>query len=226
MNGMRREQMRWPYLAGGAALAITFAAVWWVLGVQHMTPEQAAEWLRSLRGVWWMPLAYAGLYAIFSAAMIPPVPLSVAGALIWGWLMGGAIELVVFTLSAVIPFALAHSTLGRWLEPRIPDRARAFQQRIHDQGFLVLLLLRMIPIIPSPLLNYSAGLARMKPKDYVAATFLGSIPSVFIFTYLVDSVAVATLSVPGATVRVIIAGVLIAGFALIARRLTKILRGT
>lgn len=222
---MERKRAAWPYAAGAIGIGLTLAAAWWLLGVKHFTPQEAASWLHTLRNYWWMPLAYAGLYALFSVVMIPPTPLSVAGALIWGWWLGGLIELFVFTASSFIAFALSHSTVGRWLEPRLPERAKAMQERIHQRGFFILFLLRMIPIIPSPLLNYSAGLARIKPRDYLAATFLGSIPSVFIFTYLVDSVAAATVSVPNASVRVIIAGVLIASFALIGRRLARMLRG-
>lgn len=222
---MERERAIWPYLAGLIGVGLTVAAAWWLLAVQDLSPEEAAAWLQTLRGHRWLPLAYAGLYALFLVVMIPPTPLSIAGALIWGWWLGGAIELIVFTAASFLAFFLSHSTIGRWLEPRLPEKVKALQGKIHDRGFFILLLLRMIPIIPSPLLNYTAGLARMKPRDYLAATFLGSIPSVFIFTYLVDSVAAATISLSDASVQVIIAGVLLASFALITRRLAGMLRG-
>jgi uncharacterized membrane protein YdjX (TVP38/TMEM64 family) len=219
-----RRAQRWPYAAGAIGILITVAAAIWILGVRDLSATEAAAWLRSVGDRWWSPLAYGALYALFSVVMIPPVPLSVAGAVMWGWLLGGAIELVVFTLSSTIAYLLARSTLGHWLQSRIPERARKLEERIHREGFMILILLRLIPVIPSPLLNYTAGLARIPLLQYIAATFIGSIPAVFIFTYLVDSVAAAAIDISGAFVRVVIAGVTIAGFLLITRRLRRIFR--
>ncbi len=214
---------RWSYLAGALAVVVTIAIAWWFLGVRGFTPEEAALWLRSAGHLWWVPLAFLGLYALFSILMIPSVPLSVAAALMWGWALGGLIELFVFTISAIIPFLLARSTLGSWIAAKIPATRTVLYERLRKEGFFVLLVLRFVPLIPSPLLNYMAGLARLRFRDYLAATFLGSIPSVFIFTYLVDSVATATVSVPNAFFRTLIAGILIVSLALVARRLKKIL---
>lgn len=216
---------RWPYLAGGIAIALTVAVGWWVLQVRGYTPEEAALWLRSAGHLWWVPVAYFGLYTLFSVLMIPSVPLSVAAALMWGWALGGMIELFVFTISSIIPFMLARSTLGSWLSDRIPATRTTMYGRLRKEGFFVLLVLRFVPLIPSPLLNYMAGLARLRLRDYLAATFLGSIPSVFIFTYLVDSVATATVSVPSAFFRTLVAGILIVSLTLIGRRLKKIFSG-
>lgn len=210
-------------LAGGFAIGLTVAGAWWFLHIRGFSAEETAMWLRSTGHVWWVPLAYAGVYALFSVLMIPSTPLSVAGALMWGWALGGVIELIVFTLSSIIPFILSRSTLGSWIETRIPAARTGVYERLRKEGFFLLLVLRFVPLIPSPVLNYMAGLAKLRFRDYIAATFLGSIPSVFIFTYLVDSVATATVSVPGAFYRTIIAGVLIASLALIARRLRKVL---
>ncbi len=216
---------RWPYLAGALAVLLTIGLGWWILDVRGFTPEEASVWLRSAGHLWWVPLAFFGLYALFAVLMIPSVPLSVAAALMWGWALGGLIELVVFTLSSIIPFLLARSTLGSWIEAKIPATRTTLYERLRKEGFFLLLVLRFVPLIPSPLLNYMAGLARLRFRDYIAATFLGSIPSVFIFTYLVDSVATATVSVKGAFFRTLIAGVLIVLLALLARRLKRVLKG-
>ena len=218
-----RSRSRGSLLAGAFAIGLTVAGAWWFLHVRGFSAEETALWLRSIGHLWWVPFAYFAVYALFAVLMIPSTPLSVAGALMWGWALGGVIELVVFTISSIIPFLLSRSTLGSWIEARIPSTRTAMYERLRQEGFFLLLVLRFVPLIPSPVLNYMAGLARLRFRDYIAATFLGSIPSVFIFTYLVDSVATATVSVPSALYRTVIAGVLIASLALIARRLRKVL---
>ena len=62
--------------------------------------------------------------------------------------------------------------------------------KLHGRrGFLALLRLRAIPLIPSLLLDYAAGTARMHYVAYVGATMLGSLTSTMIFVYLASHVA-------------------------------------
>lgn len=82
---------------------------------------------------------------------------------------------------------------------------------------MTLLLLRLIPIIPYNILNYVAGLACIKPREYVTATFIGTIPGIFIFTYLASSIASGLVSPRQAFVRILIAGALLAALALVSR---------
>ena len=80
-----------------------------------------------------------------------------------------------------------------------------------------LLLMRLVPIVPYNILNYAAGLAGIPFRTYVAATFIGTIPGIFIFTYLASSISAGLVSPRQAFVRILIAGVLLAGLAVISR---------
>jgi len=62
--------------------------------------------------------------------------------------------------------------------------------KLHGRrSFLTLLRLRAIPLIPSLLLDYAAGAARMDYVAYVGATMLGSFTSTAIFVFLASNVA-------------------------------------
>jgi uncharacterized membrane protein YdjX (TVP38/TMEM64 family) len=54
-------------------------------------------------------------------------------------------------------------------------------------SFLTLLRLRLVPIVPLSVVNFAAGLARMKFRTYVAATAIGILPPLVVFTWFADS---------------------------------------
>ena len=54
-------------------------------------------------------------------------------------------------------------------------------------SFSLLLLLRVVPIIPYTALNYVAGLSPIRPQRYLLATFIGMVPSTYLFAYFVDA---------------------------------------
>jgi uncharacterized membrane protein YdjX (TVP38/TMEM64 family) len=141
--------------------------------------------MRSVDGEWWAVPAFVIVYAIFALGLLPVGLLSAIAALVWGWKLGGAIDLLACTLSALPPFLLARGGLSPWIEKRI----RREDLPALDSPF-VLFLLRVLPIVPYVALNYIAGSAtRIRTRNFVLTTCAGSIPSVFLFAWFVDTMA-------------------------------------
>ncbi|MEO8383540.1 MAG: VTT domain-containing protein [Acidobacteriota bacterium] len=151
----------------------------------------AVETMRAGAGEWWAVPLFVLLYAVFTIFILPLGLFSAAGALIWGWKVGGAIELVTCTLSAIPPFMLARRGLAGWVERRMPRK----NVPVLDSVF-ALFLLRLVPIVPYVALNYLAGATtRVRMRDYVATTLAGTLPSVFLFAWFVDTMAGAAIGV-------------------------------
>ncbi|HVR44499.1 MAG TPA: VTT domain-containing protein [Thermoanaerobaculia bacterium] len=182
-----------------------------------LDPESAAAWLRSIGSSWWAPLAFLAIYLLFSLGFIPVLPLAVAATLIWGWFLGGAIELAVATIAALPPYLIARSTASGWVESRLRARFGVNYDRVRIRATSTLFLLRLLPLLPFSAVNYLAGLAAIRPLPYVVATLLGMIPSVFVFTYFVDAVASGGLSMGQASARVVVAGLALAALFVAAR---------
>ncbi|HXI13530.1 MAG TPA: VTT domain-containing protein [Thermoanaerobaculia bacterium] len=184
--------------------------------------QQISTWLTSVRQHWWTPLAFVACYIGAALLLLPVTFLSVAAALVWGWRVGGAIELVAATLAAVVPFAIARGVAPPWLERRLVDRFP--RERFREEGMTLLLLLRLIPVIPYVALNYLAGFATFRFRDFLVTTFVGMIPSVFIFAYFVDALAAGLVTQQQVFVRILVAGALLAGLTLLVRLLTPAIR--
>ncbi len=215
---------RWRRLLAivAAALAIGLA-VWFSPLRAHLHPAEVAAWLRSLGSTWWTPFVFLGLYIAFSITFVPVLPLAVAGTLIWGWWWGGLIELIAATIAALPPYLISRSTASAWIEGKIRERFGVNYDLVRVRATSTLFLLRLVPVLPFSLLNYLAGLAAIRPLPYAAASLVGMIPSVFIFTYFVDAIASGVVTMREASLRVFLAGsalaVLFVGARILAARI-------
>lgn len=186
---------------------------------EWVDPARAAAWLRSVGQAWWAPLAFILLYCLFNVLLIPGTILSLTAGVIWGWLAGGLWVLAASTVASAIPYFLGRSGAD-WIEQKVRRRAGTIYEKLRAEGFTTLLLMRLVPIVPYNVLNYAAGLAGIRPRDYLLATFFGTIPGIFIFTYLADSIAAGVLSPGEAFLRILTAGLLL-GVLVLATRLVS-----
>jgi uncharacterized membrane protein YdjX (TVP38/TMEM64 family) len=189
-------------------VAVAIAATW--LQDAPLFAELVAR-ARAAAGEWWSVPLFIVLYALFTLVLLPVSPLSIAAALAWGWKAGGAIELIACTLAALPPFELARRGLAERIARRVKMPSFAGEPELFP-----LFILRLVPVVPYSALNYIAGLARFRRRDYVVATFVGSIPSVFLFVWFVDTLG-ASATTGFNQLRLIGACLAIALFAVLGR---------
>ena len=61
---------------------------------------------------------------------------------------------------------------------------QAVDKAVTEEGWKVVLLLRLSPLVPFNLQNYFFGITQIKFWHYVLATFVGIIPGVMLYLYL------------------------------------------
>lgn len=208
---------RWRTPLALAAIAAAVLAFWLSPLREAVDPERVATWLRSIRAVWWAPLAFIGAYTIFNVFLVPGTILTLTAGAVWGWWTGGLWVLAASTIGSAAPYFLARSGSAGVTEA-LRARAARLAALLQDQGFTTLLLLRLVPIVPYNLLNYAAGFAGVKPRAYFAATFLGTIPGIFVFTYSADAIAAGVIRPRDAFIRIVLAGLAFGALILITRR--------
>jgi uncharacterized membrane protein YdjX (TVP38/TMEM64 family) len=138
------------------------------------------------------PLLYIVLLAVaIVISQIPNIPLAVASGMVFGPFMGGVYSLAGGMLGALACFWIARS-LGVTIVRRIFGRAFYFCDRCNETYiWLIIFLSRLLPFFSFDLMSYGAGLANIRTKTFLSATFLGMIPMTFVFTYLGKSVVVS-----------------------------------
>lgn len=174
----------------------------------------AIESMRGVAGEWWAMPLFVLAYVAGSVFLLPLGLLSAAAALMWGWKVGALVELASVILACLPPFLLARRGLAGWVERRIPRE----DLPLLDSAF-ALFLMRLVPVVPFVALNYIAGATRIRVRDYVVVTASGSIPSIVLFLYFIDTMAGGAM---GAATQAKIVGACVAlGAAAIAFRWTS-----
>ena len=139
------------------------------------------------------PLAYVALVTVeVVVAPIPGTILYAPAGIIFGGLWGGAFSLIGNVLGAVVSFilmrVLGRSAFERFIEHEHLER---FEQRVSDNGALVLFLLRVNPLTSSDIVSYAAGATSMPAWKLLVGTTLGMAPLCFAQAYLAESLLIA-----------------------------------
>lgn len=148
--------------------------------------EATSDAVREL-GIWGM-LLYVIAYTIRPLFFFPATLLTLFGGYTFGPFLGTGLDIVGAGSGAVLAFLIARY-LGREKMERFikGKKIERFDQTIQNNGFMVVLYLRLIPLIPFDSINYSLGLSSVKLKSYMAATYLGIIPGAFVLNYIGSS---------------------------------------
>ncbi len=149
--------------------------------------EYISQFLESVEhlGVWG-PVLVVAFYVVACLVFIPGSLVTLGVGFLFGVVRGTAIVSLGSTLGATAAF-LAGRTLAReWIERKIVASARfqAVDRAVGQQGFKIVLLVRLSPLFPFNLMNYAFGLTKVRLRDYVLASWLGMLPATVMYVYL------------------------------------------
>ena len=202
---------RWLKVVALALLLATAALVAWKLGFFALRdPRALAAAIRRAREVPGIVPLFVATYALVATFGLPALPLTLAGGAMFGVGLGAALSWLGALLGASGAYALAR-LLGRdAVQGSIGKWGKRLDLLGERSGFLTILRLRLIAIVPFNLINLAAGLAGVPLRSYLAATALGIMPGTIVYTYFADSL-VAGVEGAGhqAFVRVAVASVLL-----------------
>ena len=173
----------WPIL-----LIVALLVAFYALGLTSLLswPALAARQAELLGLVAARPVASAAgfiaLYAVAVAASFPGAAIiTVAGGLLFGVVLGAALAVTGATLGASLLFLAARGALRPLLAARAGGLMERLRPGLERDGFLYVVSLRLIPVVPFWLINLAASLSGMRFRDFAAGTALGIIPGTTIF---------------------------------------------
>ncbi|MCS3904238.1 putative membrane protein YdjX (TVP38/TMEM64 family) [Methylohalomonas lacus] len=137
------------------------------------------------------PLFYALFYVLATLILVPLAPLAIAAGYLFGLQQAFVVTLLAATVGALAAFLLSRHLLSRSCRELMQPypTVMAVEHSIAAQGWLIVFLLRLSPVIPSHLLNYLCGITDIALHHYTLATFFGKAPLILLLSYIGASAA-------------------------------------
>ena len=203
-----------------AAAAILLTAVLYWLIFSGVTPQDIQSIVEKAGP--WAPAAYVGLFALLPAFFFPVAVLALAGGLLFGLGLGSLYTFIgavincalMFLLSRYVGRAQAERVISTKLSPYWQDK---LSKAGGKEGFLLLVILRLIPAVPYNLINYTYGLTPMAFRPYMLGSALGIIPGTLVFINIGDKAW--DITSPSFWLAIVMLVLLLAVTALLGKRL-------
>ncbi|WP_042478824.1 TVP38/TMEM64 family protein [Bacillus ndiopicus] len=97
-----------------------------------------------------------------------------------------AINISGSVLGAILMFVLCKNFLKNYYEKKLNklNQSSKFFTLLQKNGFLAILIARLIPFLPTALVNIICGAFQVPLKTYALATLLGKLPSIVIYSFV------------------------------------------
>jgi uncharacterized membrane protein YdjX (TVP38/TMEM64 family) len=165
-----------------AALAGIVAVAWWLRA--SGAAGAALAWVEGLGA--WAPVVFVALHAVSVVLFVPSIVPAAAGGALFGVALGIPLTVLGVALGSAAALGIGRhlarervaSTIGR--DPRF----QALDRAVERKGWRIVALARLTPVFPFSIGNYAFGLSRIRARDYLLASGLGTIPSNAVYVYV------------------------------------------
>ena len=129
---------------------------------------------------------FFAVYVVSTIAFLPGSILTLAAGFAYGPWWGLAVASPASVTGATCAFLLGRTALRGWAARKVgkSPRARAIDAAVAREGFKLVLLLRLSPLVPFNVLNYVLSLTSVTTGRYVLASFVGMLPATAFYAYL------------------------------------------
>lgn len=157
------------------------------LGIKNYLTKESVEAFLKPFG-YWIPAIYL---IIFIFGMIIYIPASIflitIGTLLGpGW--GSVWGITGCYLASFLLFFIARKINLQSIKKRLGNRWDKFNEKLEEDGFFYLTLIRSTSVFPFSVICYGAGITKIKTKDFIKGTIIGCIPQIIVYCYIVPMI--------------------------------------
>lgn len=150
--------------------------------------ESFLDWIGAHKGLG--SGAFVLLYIVATVLALPGSILTLGGGAIFGLGLGFVLVSAGSTLGATAAFLVGRYLAREWVAKRVRNSARfkAVDDAVAQEGWKIVFLTRLSPIIPFNLQNYAYGLTKVDVWHYMLASWVGMMPGTLMYVYLGSAV--------------------------------------
>ncbi|NMH67588.1 TVP38/TMEM64 family protein [Bacillus sp. RO3] len=163
---------------------ILLLLMWLSRNFFNVKPKDIRDWIVGF-GIW-APIVFVVVYTIRPLILFPASILSLAAGLAFG-AFEGFIYILLGALGGATVAYFAASLLGAKLLKSPSPRMMKIQEKMEENGFVYVLLLRLVPFLNFDLISYLAGMGKVRYIPFIAATGIGILPGTFGYVFLGSS---------------------------------------
>ena len=181
VSSFRFAQRNQRLLTISLLIVLVLTAGFWQLG-QHLTLDNLkANQDSLLQSSEHHPSKTMGIlaacYVMLATLGVPGRGLlTLAAGFLFGGVVGPVLVILSATAGATIAFLASRWVLREWVRARFANRLVSIERGLERNGFNYLLTLRLLPLLPSLVVNLGSGISGIKLRTFLIATVLGTMP--------------------------------------------------
>ena len=142
------------------------------------------EWVQRIGP--WGAVLFAAAYVPAAVLLVPGSLLTLGAGFVFGVVKGTVIVSLGSTAGATAAFLVGRSMARDWVARRLAGRPKmaALARAVETEGFKIVLLTRLSPVLPFNLLNYAFGLTAVPLRKYILGSWIGMLPGTIMYVYL------------------------------------------
>jgi uncharacterized membrane protein YdjX (TVP38/TMEM64 family) len=152
-----------------------------------LLPAELAQglgpWLENVRGSLWAPFAAIAGFTLFATLGVPQIVLITAMVAAFGPWAGLFYSWTGKLLACSIGFVVGRRFGAEWVSRQSNASVHEFMRQLARRGFWASALIRLVPTVPSVLINIAAGATPIRFRDFLAGTALGSVPKMALLAF-------------------------------------------
>lgn len=130
-------------------------------------------------------LIYILIFSLRTLFVFFPYSLMVTlGGGIFGYFEGFIYSMLAVFISATFAFYISRFFGMNTVNKLLRGKIKRFDLNIEEHGFKIILFMRVSLIFPFDILNFAAGLTKVRYRDFILGTLLGILPETFSLSYL------------------------------------------
>ena len=149
--------------------------------------DTVASFLEWVQGIGpWGAVLFAAAYVPAAVLLVPGSLLTLGAGFVFGVAKGAVVVSVGSTAGAAAAFIVGRSIARDWVARRLAGRPAmaAIARAVETEGFKIVLLTRLSPVLPYNLLNYAFGLTAVRFRTYILASWIGMMPITIMYVYI------------------------------------------
>ena len=144
----------------------------------------------------WASAVFILIWIVACVLLVPGLPITVVGGLVFGAVWGAVWTTVGANLGAAAAFLVgryaARGMVEGWIEKN--KSLKKIDEGVRQQGWRMLMITRLVPIFPFSIQNYVYGLTDIPFRTYILVTIPTIIPATIAFNFAIGSAREVILS--------------------------------